>query len=121
MKVNFEAVGRGLSIERVVLLRDDLWPAGADRPLEPIRAWIENQYHQGLRVLLARESEVSREPDLLQDMGLYGTRAVGVQELDEDSRTLRFTLDLDPQAVRAAEDRWRRLLLYAAPYRPLSG
>ena len=32
------------------------------------------------------------------------------------SRTLRFILNLDPQAVRAAEDRWRRLALYAIPF-----
>ena len=36
-------------------------------------------------------------PDLLADFGIYGDRAVGTQELDEQSRTVRFTLSFDPQ------------------------
>ena len=57
--------------------------------------------------------------DLLADIGIYGSQAVGEQELDENSRTLRFTLTHNPQAVRAAEDRWRRLALYATPFKSL--
>lgn len=119
MRVNFEAVLRGLLIERVIILHDDLWPVGATLPTLAIRPWIEEQHNHGLWILLVRESEIAREPDLLADTGLYGTRAVGVQELDEHSRTLRFTLDLDPQSVRVAEERWRRLALYAVSFRSL--
>lgn len=119
MRVNFEAAEAGVLIERVVILRDDLWPPGTLLPLPTIWPWIEEQHNHGLWVALVRESEVAREQDLLADTGIYGTRAVGVQELDDRSRTLRFTLDLDPQAVRAAEDRWRRLALYSASVRSL--
>lgn len=119
MQVNFEAADRAVRIERVVILPDQLWPERAQLPLAAILPWVEEQHDHGLFVSLVRESEAAREPDLLADMGIYGTRAVGVQELDENSRTLRFTLNLDPQAVRAAEDRWRRLTLYAVSFKSL--
>jgi hypothetical protein len=119
MRVNFEAIVRGVLIERVVILPDDLWPAGALLPLRGILPWIKEQHDHGVRVSLVRESEVARETDLLADIGIYGSRAVGVQELDEHSRTLRFTLHIDTQTVRGAEDRWRRLALYAVPFQTL--
>jgi hypothetical protein len=119
MRVNFDAVARGVSIERMVILPDHLWRARAMLPAPEILPWIEKQHDHGLRVTLVRESEAAREPDLLADVGIYGTWAVGLQELDEHSRTLRFTLHIDPQAVRAAEDRWRRLALYAVPFENL--
>ena len=119
MRVNVQAAARGVSIGRVVILPEDLWPANAQLPVSAILPWIEEQHRHGLLVSLVRESEVAREPDLLADIGIYGSEAVGEQELDEDSRTLRFTLDLDPQAVRAAEDRWRRLALYTTSFKSL--
>jgi hypothetical protein len=119
MQVNYEAADEGLLIERVIILRDDLWPEGSRLPLPAVLPWIEEQHNHGLRISLTRASEVAREPDLLADIGLYGTRAVGVQELDEGSRTLRFTLDLDPQAMSVAEERWRRLSLYAVSFQSL--
>jgi hypothetical protein len=120
MQVNYEAVRRGMLIERVVILPEGLWPPGHLLPSLSILPWIEEQHNHGLWILLARESDLTREPDLLCDQGIYGDRAVGVQELDDHSRTLRFTLEFGPQAVRLAEDRWRRLaLLYAVSLRTL--
>jgi hypothetical protein len=119
MRVNFEAAARGVSIERIVILPDHLWHAKSALPAPEILPWIVQQHDQGLQVALVRESEAAREPDLLTDLGIYGSWAVGLQELDEHSRTLRFTLQIDPQAVRAAEDRWRRLGLYALPFESL--
>jgi hypothetical protein len=116
MRVNFEAVASGVSIERIVILPDHLWRTKAALPASEILPWIVEQHVHGLRMALVRESEAAREPDLLADMGIYGSWAVGLQELDEHSRTLRFTLRIDLQAVRAAEDRWRRLALYAVPF-----
>jgi hypothetical protein len=49
----------------------------------------------------------------------YGERAVGTQELDEQSRALRCTLTFDAEAVRLAQEQWRRLSLYAISYRSL--
>ncbi len=119
MQVNFEAVHRGVLIERVIILPEQLWPRSEIVPTAKILPWIEDQHNHGLWVTLVRESDLAREPDLLWDMGIYGDRAVGVQELDVQSRTLRFTLDFSTQAVRIAEDRWRRISIYATSLRSL--
>lgn len=113
MQVNFEAVKRRVLVERIVILRDDLWPHAQLSPSEEVYPWIKEQHDQGLWIGLVRESAISHEPDLLMDYGIYGDRAVGIQELDEHSRTLRFTLDLSPQAPQVAGERWTRLKLYA--------
>ena len=41
------------------------------------------------------------------------------QELDEQSRTVRFELRFDEPGIRLATDRWERLKLYARPYSEL--
>jgi hypothetical protein len=119
MRVNCEAVRRGVLVERTIVLRDELWPHEQHLPSPDILPWIEEQHNHGLWVTLVRESDLGREPDLLVDLGIYGDRAVGIQELDEQGRTLRFTLDLDPKAVAAADARWQRLLLYVRSFRTL--
>ena len=113
MRVNFESALRGVVIERIVILRDELWPREQRLPAPTILPWIEDQHNHGVWIALVRESELSREPELLTDMGIYGDRAVGVQELDERCRTLRFTLNLDPSAMELADARWRQILLYS--------
>jgi hypothetical protein len=72
-----------------------------------------------LHLVLVRAAALDAEPDLLADYGIYGDRAVGTQELDERSRTTRFTLSFDPQTVRLADDRWRRLSVFGIPYQSL--
>lgn len=119
MAANFEAAHRGVLIERVVILRDDLWPKSDLLPTDDIRPWIEEQHNNGLWVALVRESDLESEPGVLADVGLYGNRAVGIQDLDERARTVRFTLSFDRQTVRLARDRWDRLYLFATPYRTL--
>ncbi|MEX2171081.1 MAG: hypothetical protein WD851_17310 [Pirellulales bacterium] len=119
LALNFDAVQRGVLIERIMILGDELWPAGNDLPTAEIRPWIEEQYNHGFWICLVRESELASEPDLRVDMGLYGPRAVGFQEIDERCRTLRFTLHFDVHQIRIGRDRWKRLLLFAIPYREL--
>jgi hypothetical protein len=119
MRANFEAVHRRVLIERIVVLPDTLWPDHRRLPSTTIRPWIHEQHNHGLHIVLVRESALSTEPDLLADFGIYGDRAVGTQELDERSRTVRFTLSFDPQAVRLADDRWRRLSVFGIPYQSL--
>jgi hypothetical protein len=121
MRVNFEAVGRGMFIDRIVILRDELWPRGQRWPVSGIMPWIRVQHEHGIRVRLVRESDLASEPGLLLDLGVYGSRALGVQELDERSRTLRFTLDFNSLAVRLAKDRWMRLALYTTSFASLLG
>ncbi len=119
MRLNFDLVERGLRIERILILRGGLWPSGERLPAAEIRSWIQQQHDQGIWILLVRESDIAGEPDLLADFGIYGERATGVQELDDQSRTLRFILYFDPQNIRLARDRWTRLLLYTTSYADL--
>ena len=56
------------------------------------------------------------EQDLLRDFGIYGDRATGEQELDEESRTVRFVLSFDQPSIRLARDGWDSLTLLAFPY-----
>ena len=116
MRLNFELAKRGLQIERIVILRGDLWPRGDALPSSDIRPWVEAQHERGIKVSLVRESEIACEADLLSDFGLYGDRATGVEDLDEQARTLRFTVSFDPHNIALAKDRWARLSLYAKPY-----
>ena len=55
------------------------------------------------------------ESDLLVDFGIYGETAVGYQVTDEVGQTLRYEMLFGPQHVQLAEDRWKRLSLYARP------
>lgn len=116
LQANFEAMRRRLHIERIVILRDGLWPSGQILPSDAIRPWIEDQHNHGLWVTLVRQSQLASEPDLLADIGIYGDRAIGTQELDERCRTQRFVLQFDPHAIRMARERWKRLELFATPY-----
>lgn len=119
MRANFEAVHRRVLIERIAILPDALWPNDDELPTDAIQLWLQEQHDHGLHLVLVRESTLHGEPDLLADFGIYGDRAVGTQELDEQSRTVRFTLSFDPQAVRLADDRWRRLSIFGIPYQSL--
>ena len=119
LQANFTAAHRGVLIERVIILRDDLWLRGDPLPHKAILPWIEEQHNQGLWLTLVREHDLASEPELLCDMGIYGDRALGNQELDEHARTVRFTLLFDAQNVRLARDRWDKLGLYTISFREL--
>ena len=119
MRANFEAAHRGTLVERIVILPDALWPDDHGLPTEVIRPWLQEQHDHGLHLELVRESALTSESDLLADFGIYGARAVGTQELDEKARTVRFVLTFERQAVHLAEDRWRRLSVFAVPYQSL--
>ncbi|MDX1967099.1 MAG: hypothetical protein SFV23_08015 [Planctomycetaceae bacterium] len=114
LAVNYELVeAQRLTIERIVLLDDALWPASDTWPAEPVRQWLHEQYARGIDLAFVRVSTLAQEADLLADCGLYGSRALGVQQLDDRGQTVRFTLRFDHQAVVDAEARWDRLSVYA--------
>lgn len=117
MSVNLTAHHeQSLNIERIAIVADSLWPATERLPIEPLQTWLAEQHAHGLSIRLVRLSEFEREPDLVLDMGIYGNRAVGVQEQDDQGRTVRFTLSFDFPEVLAAEQRWERLLLLATSF-----
>jgi hypothetical protein len=119
MRANFDAVVRGIGIERVVILREELWPTQSDLPEGEVRTWINEQHKHGIWVILVRENDLIHEPELRADFGIYGSRAVGTQELDDRSRTVRFTLSFDSAAIRLGNDRWQKLKLFGTPYQTL--
>jgi hypothetical protein len=117
MALNFELHdAASLSVERIAIISDDLWPMEEALPTERVRQWIHEQHVHGIWIKLARQSAIESEPELLVDMGIYGHRAVGIQELDEQCRTVRFTLDFGIEEVKQAEERWKRLSVYAGSY-----
>ena len=116
MRLNFDLVQLGLKIDRIAILRGALWPKGESLPSAEIRPWLEEQYNRGINLSVVRESDIATESELTCDFAIYGDRATGTQELDEQSRTTRFTLTFNPQSLRLARNRWERLSLYAIRY-----
>lgn len=119
MQLNFDLVELGVRIERILILNDFFWPVAALLPAKTICQWVDEQHKRGIVVRLMRESEIEHERELLTDFGIYGQRAAGRLELDDDCRTSRFTLDFAQQSIRCYEDQWRRLLLFSTPYQEL--
>ncbi|MEJ7590656.1 MAG: hypothetical protein WKF77_03850 [Planctomycetaceae bacterium] len=117
MAVNFELQSSGqVTIERIAIIADELWPEGDVWPAETLRQWIQEQHTRGIKISFVRASVIIAEPELLADIGIYGSRAVGTQELDEQARTIRFRLFFDFNSVAAAEDRWNRLAVYSESF-----
>lgn len=116
LRLNYDMAARGLRIERFIILRDSLWPPGERSPSPDVLAWIDEQHQHGLLLKLARESTLLGEPDLLCDFGIYGGRAIGIHDIDDHSRTLRFVLHFDRQRFQQAHERWSRLSLYGEWY-----
>lgn len=119
MRLNYEMVERGFRIQRCHILPDDLWPFEEKMPRTGILEWLVEQQGRGIMVSLVRESDLANEPDLLRDFAIYGDRAIGIQEMDEQSRTVRFILSFDQPSIRQALDRWERLALYATSFQDL--
>lgn len=117
MLVNFELHEQErLNIERIAIIADELWPAGEYWPAESIRLWLHDQHVRGIWLKMVRESALRQEPDLIADIGIYGSRALGAQELDDQCRTVKFVLSFDFTRVTEAESRWNRLGVYAKSY-----
>lgn len=119
MRDNYDAINRGVIVERLVILPRELWPAEQLLPSDSVLAWIIDQHNHGVWVMLCLEADVESEPDLPRDFGIYGDLAVGTQILDDQCRTLEFQLEFKREAVQLANDRWRRLQLHATPLRTL--
>ncbi len=115
--VNCDVAQSGaVTIERIVVLADSLWPRHERFPMEPILHWLKQQARAGVQLKLVRQSVIDEEPDLIADYGIYGNRAVGFQEIDDRGRTIQFTLTFDMTELLAAEARWERLSIYAGSF-----
>ena len=117
LRLNYALQESGkVEIERIAIIADHLWPPSDPVPAESIRQWIHEQHSHGIKLQLVRQSALDREPELMVDMGIYGNRAVGIQELTADCRTVRFLLSFDFEQLLAAERRWDRLCVYGMEY-----
>ena len=117
MQLNHQlSEAKRLTIERVVVLTNELWPDRNALPVERVQEWLIEQHHHGISIYLVRDFELSGEAELFVDMGIYGSRAVGVQVVDDHGNTRRFTLQFGMEHVQQAEERWQRLLVYAVKY-----
>lgn len=117
MLVNFDLHDRErLMIERIAIVADELWRDGSPRLVEPIHGWLQQHVARGIPIRVVRQSALASEPDLIADIGIYGSRALGTQFLDEHCRTVRFALCFDYPRVVEAEARWNRLAVYAESY-----
>lgn len=120
MRLNLELQDSGtVTIERTVIVAGHLWPEEESLPLEPLLTWIDEQHRYGIWLRLVRESALSLEPELISDFGIYGSRAVGMQQLDSAGRTVRFELSFDFDDVNRAERWWHRIAVFATSYRDL--
>lgn len=108
-----------IRIERLAIIADHLWPESSLFPETPIHGWLDQQHRHGISIGLVRESAVRHEADLLTDLGIYGSRAVGIQVADPAGRTTRFVLTFDFEKVQRAETMWNRLSAYTIPYSKL--
>jgi hypothetical protein len=119
-RLNLELQDAGIvNIERIAVIADHLWPDGTLFPIEPIHSWLDEQHRHGIRIRLLRESDVGTDTDLLNDFGIYGNRAVGMQLADPAGRTIRFVLSFDFEKLRQAEAQWSRLTVYSVSYAEL--
>lgn len=121
MQFNFQLIDEQvITIERIVVIADDLWPQDQDLPTEELRQWIHEQSVHGIWISLVRISDLKTEPQLIQDLGIYGQLAVGTQELADDHlRTQRFLLNFDLNAIRDAERLWEKLRVYSVAYKEI--
>jgi hypothetical protein len=120
MQLNFDLAERGFRIERVHILPANLWPLGERLPLPATLAWLQEQHARQILVSVVREHDLVKEPDLLCDFAIYGDRATGTQELDQQSRTQRFVLSFDQESHRQALARWERVGLFAISFADLT-
>ncbi len=115
IRFNGLLVDYGFYVHRILFVDDFLWPPKAALPSKELHSWILSQYSQGIQIRLVRVSELEPESDFLVDFGIYAGTAVGYQVTDELGRTVHYEMLFGLHQVQAAEDRWKRLSLYARP------
>lgn len=106
IEFNYELISRGKEIERIFILRDNVLKSSK------IKKWIREQRDNGIKVLIAKESSIPSEEDLLYDLGIYGNRAVGYQHIDDNCRTIKFELYFDKSQIERAKEIFERLKLH---------
>lgn len=116
IRLNYDLLDRGLQIQRIIIFPDTLWQKEDAVPGKSVRTWLDEQHYRGINLSLVRERDLLSEPELISDFGIYGDRAVGTQDIDSSSRTLRFRLSFGQDHVARARELWNRLKIFSLPY-----
>ena len=120
LELNYELQTlKSLSIERIVIIADNLWPKSKMLPVESIADWVFEQHNHGIWVELVRASRLEAVPELLADIGIYGEKALGKQLLDSKLRTMKFSLSFNQRDLQQGIENWRRLQKHATSVRKL--
>jgi len=97
-----------LDTTRIYVLRD---PCHDD---PEVCRMVLDDYGSKVKVFVVLEDVVkASDEQLLADFGVYGTRAVGYQDLDDRCRTRTFKFYFDEEQCEAARERFNGLKLYA--------
>ncbi|MBX3438998.1 MAG: hypothetical protein KF861_16020 [Planctomycetaceae bacterium] len=113
LEFNYDLVQFGWHVHRRFILDDYFWPPRAAHPATEVLGPIQEQATRGIDISLLRKSQLESEPHLNCDFGIYGERAAGYQNVDDQGRTTRYLVRFGKSAVDAAEELWRQLDLYA--------
>jgi hypothetical protein len=120
LQVNFDLIEQNqLTVDRIAILNNQLWPSGQRLPSTSILRWLDKQHKYGVRLSLVRESSLATERDVIRDMGIYGSHVVGYHDFVGSSRTNRFMLKFSFDEVSIAEERWKRLAIHAISYQEM--
>ena len=93
LQLNLDLVSQQkLSVERIAIIADELWPPDERLPSRGLLRWIDRQFQHGIRISLIRKSGLERDRELIQDMGIYGSHVVGYHDFDFRNGTKCFTL-----------------------------
>lgn len=114
IETNYEAISRGLKIQRIFILPESLLTATERLPIATVRAWMTEQSTKGIQVRWVRQESLENEQSMVGDFGIYGSVAVGEQEIDEQCRTMRFTLSFEQREVELDNQRWAKLALFSS-------
>lgn len=120
LELNLELVDQGVAITRIMILRKSQTCDESGRICKRVADWIQRQHDAGINVLWLFESELDSEKELLVDIGIYGSEAIGILDINARSETICFRLSFHQADVEHHTEQWNRLLVYARPWPPKS-
>lgn len=117
LRFNLDLLQKGVDIERIFIVRDDVWDSAK------IKNWIRQQRdykvkidgeqkENKIRIAVTKESLIPVKENLLEDYGIYGNRAMGVQNIDDKSKTTTFDLYFDKAKIAKARRDFEKLKIH---------
>jgi len=117
IRFNFDLLQKGVGIERIFIVREAVWDS------TKIKNWIRQQRdyrvkidgkqtENRIRIAVASEGRIPAEENLIEDYGIYGDRAVGVQNIDDKCKTTTFDLYFDKAKIAKAKRSFEKLKVH---------